>query len=668
VAKKLVLKAILRGEDELSRPWGVALKRAERQAGRSFTRIERMGLRAQRGFLRTGAAIGKGYRLANRGARAATGALGTFTKTLGGTAGAAALAVDQFGRYEMEVARLGNLLPKGSDAVGDFAGQIKGLAVQFGTDPIEAARAAYMSFSGGVEASKASLGSFLPVALKAAKAGFTEPAIAVDALTSVLNTYKDAGLDAAAVSDKLFVTEALGKTDFGQIAANIGQVAAFGRDMGLSFDEILAPMAALTKTGLSTSAAFTQLESLLAGITAPSGQAAAALKQLEIPFGPQAIKQAGGIVPLLKRIQEVTGKVGKGAIQQIFGRKEAQKAAFTLTSTGLADVIATLDGLGNATGRTETNIENLQRTTGFRIQQMKTGFKALVGELGGGIAEGLGLDKIENIPEAVDRAGKKMRSGAQNFAAGFLRAASGGKELSDIDWDRFGQNAGRVLGKLTKAAITFADGLVTWGSKVVDLVGGIAGFLTGDDEPAEAAARAGAGVTAFGEGEGVRASIFGERMFDPETGEETTAMAQGFGLLGGAPITRREREERRIIAGGNVLLSPEQLQAEIAAREARQSAERRRTGAAGFMSRPLSVPNVGGRQFSALPDYAFLAKQSGLGGALSPVGGKGEIVIKNEVKIKGGAADVTQDVKAKGAPSGTKLKVAPTGKRKTGGA
>lgn len=664
MAKKLVLKAILRGEDELSRPWGVALKRAERQAGRSFTRIERMGLRAQRGFLRTGAAIGKGYRLANRGARAATGALGTFTKTLGGTAGAAALAVDQFGRYEMEVARLGNLLPKGSDAVGDFAGQIKGLAVQFGTDPIEAARAAYMSFSGGVEASKASLGSFLPVALKAAKAGFTEPAIAVDALTSVLNTYKDAGLDAAAVSDKLFVTEALGKTDFGQIASNIGQVAAFGRDMGLSFDEILAPMAALTKTGLTTSEAFTQLSSIITGVSAPTAKAQKAFKKFEIPFGPQAIKQAGGIVPLLQKIQEVTGKVGKGAILEIFGRTEARKGAFTLTSTGLTDVITTLDGLGNATGRTETNIENLQRTTGFRIQQMKTGFKALVGELGGGIAEGLGLDKIENIPEAVDRAGKKMRSGARNFAAGFLRAASGGKELSEIDWDKFGQNAGRVLGKLTKLALKFANGLVKWGDKVVDLVGGIWGFLTGEDEPAKAVERTGVGVHAYGE-TGTRQDIWGERMFDPETGEETAPTS--FGTLGRKPMTRREYQEKLMRDAGWEVVSPEQL--EIDAREAaeRREARRQAEGLRPFQGGPQSVIESN-RQFSTLPDYAFLAKQSGLGGALSPVGGKGEIVIKNEVKIKGGAADVTQDVKAKGAPSGTKLKVAPTGKRKTGGA
>lgn len=471
----MTLRVVLKGEDDLSLPFGKAMERAERKAKRSFGRIERMGLRVKRGLTRVGVGFNRGMDLAQSGMRRGTRALGTLTKVTGATVGIAALAVDQFGKFELEVSRLGNVIGEGVDPVKEYERTLRNMAIQFGTDPIETAQAAYMAFSGGVKTTKKELMNFLPVALKAAKAGFAEPAVVVDALTSALGVFGKEGLTAAQVANKLFVAEALGKTDFQQIAASMGSIVGFAKAMGVSFEEVLAPMTSITRTGVKTDVAFTQLTSIMSGVVKPTNKAKRAFKKFKIPFGATAIKQAGGLVPLIQKIAAVAKK-NPDAIVKMFGRKEAQKGLFRLTDSGLEDMNHALEKLNGTTDEANDKFANFSKRTGFKIQQMKTGFKLLVTDLGGGIAEGLGLDKLGDIPGSVESAGKKLRSGAKNFAEGFLVALSPGQDLSELNFDEMARSAGRGfgtmvtgLGKLISFAVTAIEKVSALASAFLDI-------------------------------------------------------------------------------------------------------------------------------------------------------------------------------------------------------
>jgi TP901 family phage tail tape measure protein len=478
-------KAALVGYDELSVPWKKALRKAERQAGHSFSRIERLGLRATRGINRGFRAIGTVGAGTGKVLRATSRGMSTFTKAAGATAAIGALAVDQYGKFELQVARLGNVIGDGVDPVAEYEQTLRDMSIALGTDPIETAEAAYQAFSGGVRTTKKELQKFLPIALKASQAGFTEPAIAVDALTSVLNTFKDSGLEAVDVADKLFITEALGKTNFGEIASNIGQIASFSREMGLSFDETLAPMAALTKTGLNTSEAFTQLSSIIAGVVKPTKASEKAFKKYKIPFGADAIKKMGGIVPLMERLQGAVAKGGKDTIPELFGRKEAIKGLIALTGSGFEDLTGTLGALENSAGTLDKKFANVEQRTGFKIKQMKTGFKLLVTELGGGIAEGLGLNKIENVPEAVGRAGKQIRGAAKGFASGFLQALAPGEKLADLDWTQIASDAGKAFGEFATVLGDAARLAIDLATNVANVASAISNLAKGNDDPAE---------------------------------------------------------------------------------------------------------------------------------------------------------------------------------------
>ena len=623
--KSLLLRAILRGEDQLSRPWSVALKRAERQAGRSFSRIERMGLRARRGLMRGGVALGRSFEATGRAGRRTVDTMGTLAKATGATAGIAALAVDRFGKFELEVARLGNVIGDGVDPVREYERTLRDMSIQFATDPIETARAAYMAFSGGVGTTKKELETFLPVALKAAKAGFAEPAIVVDALTSALNVFGKEGLTAAQAANKLFVAEALGKTDFGQIASSMGQVAGFAKSMGLSFEEILAPMTSITKEGVTTNAAFTQLRAVISGIVKPTTSARKALKKFKIPIGPEAVKQAGGLVGLMEKIGDVARR-DPGAIVKMFGRAEAIAGVTRIAKGGFGDMEKALGALKNTTNEADQNFENLEKRTGFRIQQMKTGFSLLVTELGGGIAEGLGLDKMDTIPDRVRNAGADIRKGAKGFATGFAEALTGGQKLEKINWQQFATDAGTAMGNvvsaLGKVATAIANGInliSKWGSAIQDFwadegVQKVEKRLQVED------------ISESGQSEGLGMDVL-------------AGIAPG--MFGGRQrAVERSVSGMREMAGSRAfsLMDPLTLMAEAEKRKARHDV---------------------GRQAARSPATAKL-------GGLTAGAVGGVIESKHEITIKGPGELTKTETKAKPLNPAVPIKTAPVGKRKAG--
>jgi len=479
--------ASLEGIDDLSIPFSKGLRKAEKAAKRSFGRIERFGKRMRRGlaFVR-GKQFLPGKQIKKFGTTARR-AFGAVAKLGGATTAFGALAIDRFGKFELAVSRIGNLLTDDRDAVATFGEQLKRLSLQFGIPQIEAAEGAYLAFSGGIETTNKALAEFLPAAAKLAKAGKTDLPTAIDALTTFKEIFPE--IDSTKVSDLLFVTERLGKTDAGQIAQSIGGIAGVAKAAGIPIEQILAMIASITKGGKSTSEAITQIGAIIKGIQQPAKELRKNFSKLAVPFGPLAIKQAGGLQQLLINISEISDA---GALQKLFGRRnEAIQGATRLTQTGLKPMNETAIALSNSAKVAEKNWANMSRRTGFKVQQLKVGFSGLFTELGGGLAEGLGVGSADpaDIAARFESAGKRVRSGAKNFAVGFVEALVPGGDLASLDFDAMAKSAGSSfgkmitgLGKITSFAIKAAEKIAAIGGTFLSLVNDIEGFIGGDSE------------------------------------------------------------------------------------------------------------------------------------------------------------------------------------------
>ena len=412
-------------------------------------------------------AMGRGVgRRHSTNLRKIAGGLGSIAKTAGvatvAVAGLGAAALHKFGKFEIEVARIQTLLEPGKNAMQEYGELIKGNAVRFGQSAEQMSDAVFQSISAGIDPSRESIKEFSKVVGEAATGGTTSMATVVDGLTTVINAYGLKVDDAREISDAFFVANKLGKTTFEELSGSIGRVAPTANALGVSYKELLASTVSLTTAGIQTSEAMSAMKAVISNTAKPSTRAQKTAKRLGLQLGVAAIK-AKGFANYLKDLVEKT----KGDTQaqiNLFKSVEAFNAIARLTSrTGLKTFNKALNEMRTTAGSTKKAFSDVADTTGFKLKQLARALERFAIEAGQGLAEGLGLDQIQNIPEAVARAARTVRASARNFAEGFKEAFAPVIQAGDFDWEKLSRTFGEAAGNLSMAFIEtgkFLAGLV----------------------------------------------------------------------------------------------------------------------------------------------------------------------------------------------------------------
>lgn len=140
-------------------------------------------------------------------------------------------------------------------------------------------------------------------ALVLAKAGNTDLATAVTGITAIINAYGEANTDATTAANAMFTAQKVGVTNVQELAENIGSVAPSARAAGVSMEETLATMAALTKGGMSTANATTSLSAVLGAFIKPTDKAKEVLEKYGIASDLVELRQQGLGTTLSKLIK-----------------------------------------------------------------------------------------------------------------------------------------------------------------------------------------------------------------------------------------------------------------------------------------------------------------------------------------------------------------------------
>jgi len=216
-------------------------------------------------------------------------------------AGAAA-----FGEFEKQMKMVSTMLSDTSYMDG-YTSSIRSLATTYGEGTDVLAKGLYDLLSASVAPTKAI--GVLEVAVKAAKGGMTDTAVAVDGLTSVLNAFGMQADQAGHVSDVMFQTVKRGKITFPDLAANIGKVAPMARAAGMSMEDMMAAIATMTRQGLTAEETATRLVNILKQAPAEAANLAGlvqryagkSLEEIQVDF--PEIRAAGGIAALAADMQ-----------------------------------------------------------------------------------------------------------------------------------------------------------------------------------------------------------------------------------------------------------------------------------------------------------------------------------------------------------------------------
>jgi len=382
------------------------------------------------------------------------GKLGTYA-SIGGLAYGVTKAVRSFATLEKELATVSTMLDKATmEYLPKYERGLRDLSKKYGESTSTLSKGLYDVLSASVEASKAM--GVLETSSIAAKAGITDTGVAVDAVTTILNSYNLGAEKAGYVTDILFTTVKRGKTTFGELAGGIGQVVSVAATAELSLEEVGAAIATMTRAGVKNEMAITSLKNIITTFLKPTDDARKVAKELGIELSSNTLKTMGltGVLGKLKGataeqlvaiMPNIRGFVGfAAAMKQV--ESHAKDLDAMLDSSG-----ATMEAFGKMSGTADYKLSQLKQSL---IDTSRIVGKAFLDDAVAGVeALNSWLDKNEIKIEywssvasiEFTRVRKTMGAFAEYLKSDFTGA-------TDVAWDVF--LAG--LESASKAAIDLA--------------------------------------------------------------------------------------------------------------------------------------------------------------------------------------------------------------------
>ncbi len=258
-------------------------------------------------------------------------------------AGVIGASVKAYASFEEQLANISTMLDEQTmRLMPRYGKELKRLAIKFGEATETLSEGLYSVLSASIKADKAI--GVLEIAARAAAAGITDTGTAVKAIVSILNAYGMSADKAGKVSDILFAAVKKGQTTFAELAASVGQATAIAASAGVSFEEVAAGLATITRGGISTAEAVTALRMAIISLQGKNKGAVKIAKAYGVELSVTALK-AEGLVGMVKKLSKLSPTV----LASIFSEVRARVALNVLIKdqTGfLGDYETTMKSAG----------------------------------------------------------------------------------------------------------------------------------------------------------------------------------------------------------------------------------------------------------------------------------------------------------------------------------
>ena len=291
----------------------------------------------------------------------------------------------RFIKFEKSMAEVHTITNLTTEEMKGLGKEVQAFSRKYAVDANDAARALYQTISAGADSTNgaAEAMDIMSVSLKFGKAALVGAEDSVRLLMVILNSYNLEVADAARVSDTLFTLIKNGVTTGQELAGSLGRVTKIAATAGVSFDDLAAAMALLTKNGLSTDEAVTSLRALMLAIVNPGKQAKDAIKELGLSmFNEKTLKSEGGLFKVLKQLNEEAGS-SVGKLAKVLPNVRALVGA--LAAAGDEQAIVTLLGdMKESAGAAEVALGKMTNTFGFKVEQLfakMDSLKTRIGEI-----------------------------------------------------------------------------------------------------------------------------------------------------------------------------------------------------------------------------------------------------------------------------------------------
>jgi len=322
---------------------------------------------------------------------------------LGVAAGAAfgVAAVKGAADFEKRLSETVALTTVTKDEIAGISDKLLKMAPAVAKGPQELADAFYFAASAMGDTSKAL--SVVEASAKAAASGLGETKVVVDALSSVMNAYQMSADQASRVTDILISTVKAGKMPPEDLAKSLGKVVPLAAQLGVSFEEVGASIATMTRVGLDAESSSTALRGILVALIKPGTQAKETLEDLGMSEGElseasdKARKALGTVGLSAEKLRQQVKTRGLSAvlidIMDAFEGNDEALADLIPNVRALTGVLATagsqaetyqqvLHDIQTEVGITDEAFAEASDTFSFKMMQLKASFNVLRIELG----------------------------------------------------------------------------------------------------------------------------------------------------------------------------------------------------------------------------------------------------------------------------------------------
>lgn len=288
--------------------------------------------------------------------RAFGGVLSTVTRQLTSfrtliVAGLGVQAVRTFASFESGLAQVSTLVDTAVVDMNRLKEGVISVGLETGESFDTLNRALFDIISAGVDAADAI--DVLRQASLLAVGGATSTAEATAGLVSILNSYQLEASEAKRVSDALFQAMKGGITTIGALSSNLGKVTPLAEALGVSLEETVAAVSALTKGGLSTEEAVTALRATFTSFLKPT-------EELAELFDSGTIASRG-FLQTMKDLAETTG-LNDQQLSRLFPNVRALVGVLSLGKGDVKDFADIFGTMADAAGSTDEAAQKVLNT------------------------------------------------------------------------------------------------------------------------------------------------------------------------------------------------------------------------------------------------------------------------------------------------------------------
>lgn len=308
--------------------------------------------------------------------------------------GIAVAGVREAAQFETSFAKIQGLVGVSEAEIAKLEEAARKLGPSFGVSANEAADALFFITSAGLRGEAAI--NVLEASLAGAAIGLGETKTIADLATSAVNAYGESNLDGAKAVDVLAEAVRLGKLEPAALAESMGQVLPLASNLGVSFAEVGAAMAGMSKTGTDASTAATQLRQILATLAKPTNEANTALAEMGLSAEGlrQQITEEGLFATLETLTTAFDGNIE--ATTEVFGNIRALSGVLDLMGASVDDNRELFAQMTDETGILSEALAIAQDTAENKFNVAMESLKGILMGIGTEILERL-LPHLENF-------------------------------------------------------------------------------------------------------------------------------------------------------------------------------------------------------------------------------------------------------------------------------